>query len=66
MKKDKFIVKLMAETKWYFVAVIISAVIAMFYKNYAFVGFELLLLGGMIFYHITRRNLCRQSFHGFQ
>ena len=28
MKKDKFIFNLMTETRWYFVAVIISAIIA--------------------------------------
>ncbi len=53
MKKDRFIVKLMAETKWYFVAIIVSAVLALLYKNYVFMGFEILLFGGMIFYHIT-------------
>ena len=53
MKKDKFIFNLMTETRWYFVAVIISAIIALFYKNYAFVVFELLLFGTMIFYHVV-------------
>ena len=53
MKKDKFIFNLMTETRWYFIAVIVSAIIALFYGNYAFVAFELLLFGGMIFYHIV-------------
>ena len=53
MKKDKFIFKLMTETRVYFVAVILSALIALFYENYGFVIFELLLLGGMIFYHVV-------------
>ena len=53
MKKDKFIFNLMTETRGYFVAVIISAIIALFYKNYAFVVFELLLFGTMIFYHVV-------------
>ena len=53
MKKDKFILKLMTETRVYFVAVIVSALIGLFYKNYGFVVFELLLLGGMIFYHVA-------------
>ena len=53
MKKDKFIFNLMTETRWYFVAVIISAIIELFYKNYAFVVFELLLFGTMIFYHVV-------------
>ncbi|MBR5517787.1 MAG: DHH family phosphoesterase [Clostridia bacterium] len=52
MKKDKFIFKLMTETRLYFVAVIVSALIALFYENYGFVIFELLLLGGMIAYHV--------------
>jgi len=53
MKKDKFIFKLMTETRLYFIAVIVSAVIALFYENYGFVIFELLLLGGMIAYHVV-------------
>ncbi len=53
MKKDRFIVKLMAETKWYFIAILLSAVISLAFKNYAFTAFELILFGVMIFYHIS-------------
>lgn len=58
MKKDRFISKLMTETKVYFIAVAVSAILALFYKNYAFMVFEILLFGGMVFYHIrsTKRK----------
>lgn len=52
MKKDRFISKLMTETKVYFVAVTVSAILALLYKNYVFMTFEILLFGGMVFYHI--------------
>ena len=52
MKKDHFISKLLVETRWYFVAIIASAIISLFFENYAFMALEILLFGAMAFYHI--------------
>lgn len=51
MRKDRFIFKLLLETKIYYYAIIFSAVISIIYKNYGFATFELLIVAGMSGYH---------------
>ena len=52
MKKDRFVFNLLLETKIYYVAIIISALIAIVYRNYAFATFEILIVAGITVYHV--------------
>ena len=52
MKKERFVFKLLLEIKLYYVALLLSAVVSLFYKNYAFAAGELLIVIGMTVYHV--------------
>lgn len=52
MKKERFIFKLLAETKVYFLVVVIFAVLSLQFKNYIYTVVEFSVLGAMIAYHI--------------
>ncbi len=52
MKKDRFIFRLLLEIKIYYAAIVLSAAIAIVYKNYGFALFELSLLAGLTVYHV--------------
>ncbi len=58
MKKDRFIVKLLLETKVYFAVIVASALISIAYKNYGFATFQFMLVAGAAVYHgyTTRRK----------
>ncbi len=51
MNNKRFVSRLLTETKVYFAAIFVSAVISIFYKNYGFATFQLVLLAGMSVYH---------------
>lgn len=59
MKKDSFVFKLLLETKIYYYAIVLSALISIVYKHYSFAAFELLIVAGMSGYHVytTRKKV---------
>ncbi len=52
MKKERFVFKLLAETRIYFVILVVFALISLQFKNYIFAGIEFAVLGAMAVYHI--------------
>ncbi len=52
MNDKRFVSKLLTETKIYFMAILVAAIISIVYKNYGFATFQLVILAGMFAYHM--------------
>lgn len=52
MNNKRLISKFLTETRIYLVAIIVSAVISAAYKNYGFATFQLVIMAGMVAYHV--------------
>ena len=61
MKKDRFIFKLLAETRIYFVVIVVFAALSLQYKNYVYAAVELSFLAAMIVYHIFSSKKKREE-----
>ncbi len=61
MKKDSFVFKLLAETRIYFVVIVIFAALSLQYKNYVYAAVELSILAAMIVYHIFSSKKKREE-----